>query len=131
MAKNAIGAPRRENSFRITLLTGVFLATSVLGACSSVPDAINPVEWYKGTVDLLVPGEQVAVVDFHGRPAVASGASFAAPRVTALAARLLALNPDWRASDLKAEIISRARLIDGVGRLTSRYGFLDLEALRR
>ena len=87
--------------------------------------------WGKGTVDLLAPGEQVAVVDFHGRPAVASGASFAAPRVTALAARLLALNPDWTASDLKAEIISRAQLIDGVGRLTSRYGFLDLEALRR
>ena len=87
--------------------------------------------WGKGTVDLLVPGEQVPVIDFHGRPAVASGASFAAPRVTALAARLLEANPDWTTSELKAQIISRARLIDGVGRLTSRYGFLDLDALHR
>ena len=87
--------------------------------------------WGKGTVDLLVPGERVAVIDFRGRAAVASGASFAAPRVTALAARLLIRNPDWTAADLKAAIIARARLIDGAGRVTSRYGFLDLEALRR
>ncbi len=87
--------------------------------------------WGKGTVDLLVPGEKVAVIDFHGRPAVASGASFAAPRVTALAARLLEANPDWTAPELKEAIISRARLMDGAGRLTSRYGFLDLDALRR
>lgn len=53
MAKYDRGAAQRKNSFRVTLLTGVFLGTSVLGACSSVPDAINPVEWYKGTVDLF------------------------------------------------------------------------------
>jgi len=53
MAKYDHGATLRKNSFRVTLLTGVFLGTSVLGACSSVPDAINPVEWYKGTVDLF------------------------------------------------------------------------------
>jgi len=53
MAKYDHGAGLRKNSFRVTLLTGVFLGTSVLGACSSVPDAINPVEWYKGTVDLF------------------------------------------------------------------------------
>ncbi len=53
MAKYDHGAALRKNSFRVTLLIGVFLGTSVLGACSSVPDAINPVEWYKGTVDLF------------------------------------------------------------------------------
>ncbi len=53
MAKYNHGATLRKHSFRVTLLTGVFLGTSVLGACSSVPDAINPVEWYKGTVDLF------------------------------------------------------------------------------
>ena len=30
-----------------------------------------------------------------------------------------------------AAIIARARLVDGAGRLTSRYGFLDLDGLRR
>jgi subtilisin family serine protease len=82
--------------------------------------------WGKGTVDLLVPGEQVPVIDFHGVATTASGASFAAPRVTALAARLLADHPHWTAAELKAAIIARARLIDATGRLTSRYGFLDL-----
>ena len=87
--------------------------------------------WGKGTVDLLVPGERVPVIDFNGRAALASGASFAAPRVTALAARLLMGNPEWTARQLKAAIIARARLVDGAGRLTSRYGFLDLDALPR
>ena len=82
--------------------------------------------WGKATVDLLVPGEQVPVIDFHGAAATASGASFAAPRVTALAARLQARHPDWHAAELKAAIIARARLVDATGRLTSRYGFLDL-----
>ena len=87
--------------------------------------------WGKGTVDLLVPGERVPVIDFNGRAALASGASFAAPRVTALAARLLMGNPEWTARQLKAAIIARARLVDGAGRLTSRYGFLDLDTPHR
>ncbi len=87
--------------------------------------------WGKGTVDLLVPGERVPVIDFLGRATVASGAGFAAPRITALAARLLERNPHWTAPELKAAIIARARLIDGVGSLTSRYGFLDLDELPR
>ena len=85
--------------------------------------------WGRATVDLLVPGERVPVINFSGQAGFASGASFAAPRVTALAVRLLVANPAWTAGDLKAAIIARARLIDGAGRLTSRYGFLDLDAL--
>ena len=81
--------------------------------------------WGKRSVDLLVPGEKVPVIAFSGAPGHASGASFAAPRITALAARLLAVNPDWRAKELKAAIIARARMIDGVGFIASRYGFLD------
>ncbi|MFQ5785246.1 MAG: S8 family serine peptidase, partial [Alphaproteobacteria bacterium] len=81
--------------------------------------------WGKNTVDLLVPGERIPVIDFHGRETVASGSSFAAPRVAALAARLLAANPGWRAAELKAAIFARARMTDAAGPLTSRYGFLD------
>ena len=81
--------------------------------------------WGKGTVDLLVPGGRIPVTDFFGARTHASGASFAAPRVTALAARLLAEHPAWRAAELKAAIIARARLVDASGRLASRYGFLD------
>ncbi|MEE8122642.1 MAG: S8 family serine peptidase, partial [Alphaproteobacteria bacterium] len=80
--------------------------------------------WGKRTVDLLVPGERVPVTDFTGARTTASGASFAAPRLTALAARLAAANPAWRAAELKAAIIARARRTDAAGP-TTRHGFLD------
>jgi outer membrane protein OmpA-like peptidoglycan-associated protein len=35
------------------MVVGVVLGTSVLGACSQVPDAVNPAEWYRGTVDFF------------------------------------------------------------------------------
>ncbi|MFQ5993875.1 MAG: S8 family serine peptidase [Acidiferrobacterales bacterium] len=60
------------------------------------------------TVDLLVPAENLAVLDFAGRHGRASGSSYAAARVTALAARLLAQNPSWRAPELRAAIFARA-----------------------
>jgi hypothetical protein len=50
------------------VLTQVFAvgAVALLSACSSVPDAVNPVEWYKGASDLITGRE---------RPEVASPAS--------------------------------------------------------
>ena len=65
--------------------------------------------WGKRSVDLLVPGEEIPVTDFHGRATVSSGSSFAAPRIAALAARLLAAHPNWRAPELRAAIFARAR----------------------
>ena len=35
------------------MVIGVFLGASVLGSCSQVPDAVNPAEWYRDTVDLF------------------------------------------------------------------------------
>ena len=40
-------------------LVAVLLGTSVLNACSRVPDAVNPAEWYRGTVDFFA-GEDKA-----------------------------------------------------------------------
>ncbi len=102
-------------------LDNMIVVTSADGFGAPAPGS----NWGKRTVDLLVPGERVAVIDFAGRPSVASGASFAAPRVTALAARLAAANPEWRAPELKEAIISRARMTDASGPITTRYGFLD------
>jgi hypothetical protein len=65
--------------------------------------------WGKRSVDLLVPGEETPVTDFYGRAAISSGSSFAAPRIAALAARLLGAHPDWRAPELRAAIFARAR----------------------
>ncbi len=60
------------------------------------------------TVDLLVPAEEVSVTDFDGTEIPAAGSSYAAARVSALAARLLAAHPEWRAGQLKEAIIARA-----------------------
>ena len=59
-------------------------------------------------VDLAAPGERVLVTGFDGRPREASGSSYAAVRVSALAACLLAAHPEWTARDLKSAILTRA-----------------------
>lgn len=37
----------------ITRATGAVAATVMLGACSQVPDSVNPVEWYNSTVEFF------------------------------------------------------------------------------
>ncbi|WP_193181978.1 S8 family serine peptidase [Nisaea sediminum] len=56
--------------------------------------------WGRHSVDLMVPGEGIETIDHRGAVAPASGSSFAVPRVAALAARLLARNPDWSTEKL-------------------------------
>jgi subtilisin family serine protease len=102
-------------------LDNMIVVTSADGFGNPAPGS----NWGKQSVDVLVPGERVAVIDFQGAATTASGSSFAAPRVTALAARLAAANPEWRAAELKAALIARARMTDAAGPLTTRYGFLD------
>lgn len=63
--------------------------------------------WGRQSVDLLVPAERLAVTGFDGSRVSASGSSYAAVRVSALAARLLADHPDWRAAELKEAIFAR------------------------
>ncbi|MCC5958871.1 MAG: S8 family serine peptidase [Rhodobacteraceae bacterium] len=63
--------------------------------------------WGTESVDLLVPAERLRVTDFDGNDVVASGSSYAAVRVSALAARLLAINPGWGAPELRAAIFER------------------------
>lgn len=64
--------------------------------------------WGAESVDLMVPGEQIEIIDHRGAIGRASGASFAAPRVAALAARLLAYNPSQTMTELKAAILQLA-----------------------
>lgn len=52
--KSALKALRHAKS---GLLTATMLASS-LAACSSVPDAVNPVEWYKGTRDWVTGSDE-------------------------------------------------------------------------
>ncbi|GAB4375130.1 MAG: hypothetical protein Kow00114_38130 [Kiloniellaceae bacterium] len=64
--------------------------------------------WGRANVDLMVPAEGVAVIDYRGARGTASGSSFAVPRVAALAARLLERNPAWDTAALKAALFARA-----------------------
>ncbi len=78
--------------------------------------------WGRESVDLLVPAERILVTGFDGRRVFASGASYAAARVAALAACLLAAHPRWHAKELREAILAQARA-PGAGRW-SAHGFL-------
>jgi Subtilase family len=64
--------------------------------------------WGRSTVDIMLPAENVPVVDFRGAKVRASGTSYAVPRLAALAARILAQAPELTTQDLKARMFARA-----------------------
>ena len=64
--------------------------------------------WGRESVDLAVPAEELLVTGFNGRMRKVAGSSYAAVRVSALAACLLAAHPEWTAQELKAAILARA-----------------------
>ncbi len=64
--------------------------------------------WGRESVDVMLPAENVEIVDFRGASGTASGSSYAVPRLAALAARLLAREPGLGAAALKARILARA-----------------------
>ena len=64
--------------------------------------------WGRSSVDIMLPAENVPVLDFRGAKGKASGSSYAVPRLAALAARLLAKEPKLTAAELKAKIFARA-----------------------
>ena len=64
--------------------------------------------WGAASVDVMLPAENVEIVDFRGASGRASGSSYAVPRLAALAARILARDPELRAAELKARILACA-----------------------
>ena len=64
--------------------------------------------WGAETVDVMLPAENLEIVDFRGASGKASGSSYAVPRLAALAARILARHPGLGAAELKARILARA-----------------------
>ena len=64
--------------------------------------------WGRVGVDLAVPAEEIPVTGFGGRVREVSGSSYAAARVSALAACLLAAHPQWTAPELVSAILDRA-----------------------
>lgn len=64
--------------------------------------------WGRRHVDIMLPAEQLDIVDFRGATGIASGSSYAAPRLAALAARILAASPELTALELKVALLARA-----------------------
>ena len=54
---------------------------------------------------LLIPGEQIPIIDHRGVRTKASGSSFAVPRVVAMAVRYLSNNPNASVGDIKCILI--------------------------
>ena len=65
--------------------------------------------WGAQSVDLMVPAENMIVTDFDGHARLVSGSSYAAVRVSALAACLLDRNRQWSREKLKAMILALAQ----------------------
>ena len=85
-------------------LDNVIVVTSADGFGRLAPGS----NWGAETVHIMLPAENVPVVDFRGAAGMASGSSYAVPRLAALAARLLAANPEMTSTELKAAIFARA-----------------------
>ena len=64
--------------------------------------------WGRRTVHLLVPAERLVTTSFSGYAVRVSGSSYAAARVSALAACFLAAHPQWQAPKLKSAIFELA-----------------------
>ena len=60
------------------------------------------------SVDFLVNGEQLEVIDHRGVRSIASGSSYAAPRIAAMAVRFFSKNPNANIIDFKRILVKRA-----------------------
>ncbi len=87
------------------------------------------VNWGAETVDIAVPGERIEVIDHNGVRNRASGSSYAAPRVAALAARLAALHPDWETKALKQAILELASPLPRERTPRTKHGWIANPAL--
>lgn len=64
--------------------------------------------WGAASVDLMLPAENLSVIDFRGAAGIASGSSYAVPRLAAMAARILQQEPNLTAAEVKLRIFARA-----------------------
>ncbi|MCS6779132.1 MAG: S8 family serine peptidase [Geminicoccaceae bacterium] len=103
-----------------------------VGSCTGDGRIAPDSNWAARTVDLFAPGEGVWITDAEGRTGAGFGTSFAAPRIAALAARLLAAEPSLDAAGLKAAILARAEPMPPhpQGLVMARHGWIADPAAR-
>lgn len=76
------------------------------------------------TVHISTPAEEVEAINFDGARMIASGSSYAVPRVAALAARIAEKNPNLDALALKGAIIALAGPNPSERTPRTRYGWI-------
>ncbi len=64
--------------------------------------------WGAEGVDIMLPAENIDVIDFRGAKGTTSGSSYAVPRLAALAARILEQDPGLGTAELIDRIVARA-----------------------
>ncbi len=65
--------------------------------------------WGARSIDIMLPAENLAVVDFRGASGVSSGSSYAVPRLAAMAARILDRESSLTTLQLKARLLAQAK----------------------
>ena len=112
----------REPYYPATLALGnMIVVTSANGAGEPASGA----NWGAGTVHLMVPGENIEVIDFDGTLVRGAGPHLAAARITALGVRLKRAHPDWHADELMAAIFAKARPPKGGGLARVSHGLIE------
>ena len=59
MKKHIIGHSLNQRKRTRTVMALALVATTALGGCSQIPDAVNPVEWYNSTAEMLAGEDSV------------------------------------------------------------------------
>lgn len=100
----------------------LLIVTSVEADGTLSPEA----NWGPGMVDLAIPAERLATVSSLGAPALGSGADYAAARAAALAARIVAMDPDKRnGTQLKSAVLKRAKILPDTKSPPVRMGWIE------
>lgn len=85
--------------------------------------------WGRTTVDVSILAENISTIDFTGKEKLGSGSSFAAPKVAAMAAKILEKDPDATPEKIKKTIYSYAHCCEG-GNYT-KYGYIKNEEFNK
>lgn len=85
--------------------------------------------WGRTTVDVSILAENISTIDFTGKEKLSSGSSFAAPKVAAMAAKILEKEPDATPEMIKKSIYSYAHCCER-GNYT-KYGYIKNEEFNK
>lgn len=84
--------------------------------------------WGRTNVDIAAPGTMILGIPNVGATSYGDGTSYATPIVTATAAILMGMHPEWDAATVKRAILESARQAEGLDDLCLTGGVLDFEA---